>query len=115
MAVNMCTATVGGYNLADSKKDTTIQYTAFAVKTRSKLDHKAWQNWFDNRQLNFRGQKFVTFSYYSDSTQVVYRGIAADASHLKICTFFLSYNIFGTGTKMTFVSQATMKSHIMDT
>ena len=39
---------------------------------------------FTTVQLNSRGQKYVTFSYYSNSTQVDYRGVAADAPRLKI-------------------------------
>ena len=34
--------------------------------------------------LTHREQKSVTFSNYSNSAQVIYRGVAADAPHLKI-------------------------------
>ena len=69
------------------------------IVTRSKLDHKAWRNWFYNSvQLNSRGQKSVTFSYYSNSTQVVYRGVAANAPRLKISICIISlFNIATLG------------------
>ena len=61
-------------------KTTTSTYN----KTRSKLDHKAWRNWFYNSTIELlENKKCVTFLYYLNSTQVVYRGVAADAPRLK--------------------------------
>ena len=45
---------------------------------------KRGETGFTTVQLNSRGQKSVTFSYYLKSTQVVYRGIASDTPRLKV-------------------------------